>query len=84
LHELRDKGLLTVKFISGDENEADIYEDNSSSMFNKHILKFIGINKERRMDPPEPQDREGIVSRSHLQFLFVLLFKLNDQCVIFC
>ena len=44
LRELKDEGLIMVKHISGDENEADIFTKNTSAL-NRHIPKFVGVDK---------------------------------------
>ena len=46
LQELKDDGLIIVKHVPGDENEADIFTKNTTPpVFNKHIPKFVGIDK---------------------------------------
>ena len=43
LRELKDEGLLVIKHIPGDENDADIFTKNTSApIFNKHVTKFVG------------------------------------------
>ncbi len=61
LHELKDEGLIVVKHVPGDENEADIFTKNTTaSVFNKHIPKFVGIDKYMEENYPEPGAREGV------------------------
>ena len=46
LHELKDEGLIVVKHVPGDENEEDIFTKNTTaSVLNKHMPKFVGIDK---------------------------------------
>ena len=43
LRELKDEGVLSIKHVSGEENEADIFTKNTSGpVFEKHICKFVG------------------------------------------
>ena len=43
LRELKDEGLIVVKWISGEENEADIFTKNTAApVFERHIPKFVG------------------------------------------
>jgi hypothetical protein len=43
LRELKDEGLLVIRHISGDDNDADIFTKNTTTaVFNKHIVKFVG------------------------------------------
>jgi hypothetical protein len=43
LRELKDDGLIVIRHISGDDNDADIFTKNTTTaVFNKHVLKFIG------------------------------------------
>jgi hypothetical protein len=42
LRELKDDGLLVIRHISGDDNDAGIFTKNTTSaVFNKHIVKFV-------------------------------------------
>jgi hypothetical protein len=61
LRELKDEGLIIVKHIPGDENEADIFTKNTAApVFNRHIPKFVGIDKNMEERDPEPGAREGV------------------------
>ena len=61
LRELKDEGLIMVKHISGDENEAEIFTKNTAaSVFNRHIPKFVGVDKYMDESYPEPGAREGV------------------------
>jgi hypothetical protein len=43
---LKDDGLLVIRHISGDNNDADIFTKNTTTaVFNKHIVKFVGNDK---------------------------------------
>ena len=43
LRELKDEGVLSIKHVSGEDNEADIFTKNTSGpVFEKHIWKFVG------------------------------------------
>ena len=43
LRELKDEGVLSIKHVSGEDNEADIFTKNTSGpVFEKHIRKFVG------------------------------------------
>ena len=60
LCELKDEGLIMVKHVPGDENEADIFTKNTAApVFNKHIRKFVGIDKYMEENYLEPGAREG-------------------------
>ena len=46
LHELKDQGILVIKQIAGDANDADIFTKNvMSTIFNRHIPLYIGYNE---------------------------------------
>lgn len=46
LCELKDQGLLTIKHIPGDTNEADIFSKNMTSViFNYYMLLNVGNYK---------------------------------------
>jgi len=46
LRELKDEGVLSIKHVSGEDNEADIFTKNTSGpVFEKHIHKFVGDNE---------------------------------------
>jgi hypothetical protein len=60
LYELKDEGLIVVKHVSGDENEADIFTKNTAApVFNRHIPKFIEVDKYTKENYLEPGAREG-------------------------
>jgi len=43
LRELKAEGLVVIRHVSGDDNEADIFTKNTAThVFNKHIVKFVG------------------------------------------
>ena len=43
LRELKDEGVLSIKHVSGEDNEADIFTKTTSGpVFEKHIRKFVG------------------------------------------
>jgi len=42
LRELKDEGVLIIKYVAGEDNEADIFTKNTSGpVFEKHIRKFV-------------------------------------------
>jgi len=42
LRELKDQGLLVIKFVSGDLNDADIFTKNTAGpIFERHIPNFV-------------------------------------------
>jgi hypothetical protein len=46
LRELKDQGLLVIKHIAGDKNDADIFTKNvTSAIFNKHVPLYVGTDK---------------------------------------
>ena len=46
LRELKDQGLLVIKHIAGEENDADIFTKNvTSAMFNKHVPLYVGTDE---------------------------------------
>ena len=43
LRELKDQGIIVIRHVPGDENEADIFTKNTSGpVYEKHIRKFVG------------------------------------------
>ena len=43
MRDLKDEGLLVIRHVSGEENEADVFTKNAPrSIFNKHVKKFVG------------------------------------------
>jgi pyruvate/2-oxoglutarate dehydrogenase complex dihydrolipoamide dehydrogenase (E3) component len=45
-HKLKDQGLIVIRHISGESNNADIFTKNvASAMFDKHVLLYIGSNE---------------------------------------
>ena len=43
LRELKDQGIIVIRHVPGDENEADIFTKNTSGpVYEKHICKFVG------------------------------------------
>ncbi len=45
-HKLKDQGLLVMKHIPGDSNNADIFTKNvTSAIFNKHVPLYVGTDK---------------------------------------
>ena len=46
LRQLKDRGLLIIKFVPGDENDADISTKNTTAaIFEKYIPKFGGVDE---------------------------------------
>ena len=46
LHELKDRWLLVIRHIAGDDNEADIFTKNvTSAVFNRHIQLYMGLDE---------------------------------------
>ena len=46
LRELKDQGLLVIKHIPSDSNDADIFMKNvTSAIFNRHIPLYVGSNE---------------------------------------
>jgi hypothetical protein len=61
LRELKDEGLIAVKHVPGDENEADIFTKNTTApVFSKHIPKFVGNDMYMEEKYLEPGAREGV------------------------
>ena len=49
LCELKDEGLLVIKHVSGEDNDADIFTKNvTAAIFNKHIPMYV--DKDEYMD----------------------------------
>jgi hypothetical protein len=43
LREMKDEGLLLIRHVPGDDNDADIFTKNTAyATFNKHVKKFVG------------------------------------------
>jgi hypothetical protein len=60
LNELKDEGLIIVKHVPRDENETDIFTKNTAApVFNRHIPKFVRVDKYMEENYPEPGAREG-------------------------
>ena len=46
LHELKEDGLLLIKWIDGDDNDADIFTKNTSAaVFNRHFPLYVSEDK---------------------------------------
>ena len=46
LHELMDYGLLIIRHLPGDNNDADIFMKNvMSAVFNHHVPHYVGIDE---------------------------------------
>jgi hypothetical protein len=46
LRELKDQGLLVIKHIAGDKNDADIFTKNvTSAIFNRHVPLYVGTDE---------------------------------------
>ena len=46
LHVLKDQGLLVIKHIPGDANDADIFTKNvTAAIFNRHITMYVQVDK---------------------------------------
>ena len=46
LRKLKDQGLLVIKHIPGDTNDADIFTKNvTSAMFNQHVPLYVGVDE---------------------------------------
>jgi len=46
LRELKDQGLLVIKHIAGEKNDADIFTKNvTSAIFNRHVPLYVGTDE---------------------------------------
>ena len=56
LRELKDRGLLLIRYVPGDENDADIFTKNTACpIFEKHIPVFVRNDEYMDGDvSPEP------------------------------
>ena len=46
MRELKDQGLLVIKYIAGEQNDADTFTKNvMSAIFNKHVSLYMGADK---------------------------------------
>ena len=46
LRELKEQGLLVIRYVKGDDNDSDIFTKNTSSkVFKRHIPKFVGTDE---------------------------------------
>ena len=55
LRELKDQGLLVIRHVSGESNDADIFTKNvTSAIFDRHIPKYVGHDEYLRV-----QDSSG-------------------------
>ena len=60
LQELKDQGLLVIKFVPGDLNTAEILTKNTTgSIFERHIPNLVGIDEYMKTEP-ESQAKEGV------------------------
>ena len=63
LRELKDQGLLVIKFMPGDLNDADIFTKNTTGpIFKRHIPNFVGIDEYMKTEP-ESRAKEGVRAR---------------------
>ena len=52
LRELKDEGLLVIRHISGEKNDADIFTKNTTGpIFEKHIPKYVGKDEYMGAEP---------------------------------
>lgn len=66
LHELKDEELIVVKHIFVDENEAEIFTNNTIfPMFNRNIPKFGGVD----MYMKKRYSRSGALNSAGTKFL---------------
>ena len=43
LHKLKDQGVLVIKHIAGEKNDADIFTKNvTSAIFDRHVPLYVG------------------------------------------
>lgn len=50
LHEPKGKGMLVIKHIPGEANDADIFTKNvTSALFNHHMPIYVGHNEYLRV-----------------------------------
>jgi hypothetical protein len=46
LRELKDQGMMIIRHIAGDDNDADIFTKNvTAAVFNRHLPNFVGKDK---------------------------------------
>jgi hypothetical protein len=46
LWQLKDEGMIVIKHISGDDNEANIFTKNKlTGTFNRHVVQYVGHDK---------------------------------------
>jgi len=56
LRELKDRSLIVIRHISGDDNDADIFTKNTSAaVFERHIPLYVGIDEYMSGDTPDPE-----------------------------
>ena len=56
--ELKDRGLIVIRHISGDDNDADIFTKNTSAaVFERHIPLYVGVDEYMNGDKytPDPE-----------------------------
>ena len=52
LRDLKDEGLLIIRHVPGDENDADIFTKNvTGPIFQRHLPTFVGIDKYMEEEP---------------------------------
>ena len=58
LRDLKDEGLLIIRHVPGDENDADIFTKNvTGPIFQRHLPTFVGTDKYME---EEPEARYGV------------------------
>jgi hypothetical protein len=62
LRELKDQGLLVIRHVSGESNDADIFTKNvTSAIFDRHIPKYVGHDEYLRV---RDSSREAVRERN--------------------
>ena len=52
LRDLKDEGLLIIRHVPGDENDADIFTKNvTGPIFQRHLPTFVGTDKYMEEEP---------------------------------
>jgi hypothetical protein len=60
MRELKDQGLLVIKHIPGEDNDADIFTKNTAaSVFNKHIPVYVGVDEYMEESQGQSKSRDG-------------------------
>ena len=68
IRELKEQGILAIKWIPSTENEADIHTKNTGeSVFREHLPKFVGLDEymEEMNDDKDTKVKKMSIAKDH-------------------